>query len=256
MEMKGRVALVTGAGGGIGRATCLEFARAGAKVAAVDIDAERGEQTVAEVARAGGDARFWPANTTRAAEVKRYVEGTVGAFGRIDVFFNNAGVPGPIVSMVDYPDDVFEQVIAVNLNGVFLGLKYVLQVMVAQKSGSIVNMSSAAGLLGFSGFAGYCASKHGVIGLTRSAAAEFGSIGIRVNAVCPGVINTAMMRTIETAMNPMNPSAVVEQFAAVNPAHRYGEPEEIARVVVFLGSDSASFVNGAVWTVDGGVTAI
>ncbi len=256
MDLKDRVALVTGAGGDIGRAACLEFARVGAKVVAVDVDAEQGEQAAAAAARLGIEARFWRADVSRAEDVKGYVDGTLQAFGRLDAFFNNAGITGPVVPLPEYPEDIFDRVIAVNLRGAYLGLKYVLPVMLRQNAGSIINMSSAAGLIGFAGFAAYVASKHGVIGLTRTAAAEFGSAGIRVNAVCPGPIKSSMMRSLEASINPTNPQAVVEQFLAANPAHRYGDPEEVARVVVFLASERASFVNGAAWAVDGGVTAI
>ncbi len=256
MELTDRVAVVTGACGDIGLATCLELAREGARVVAVDVEEARGQQVVAQITAVGTDARFCRADVRRAEDVKRYVNHTLQAFGRIDVFFNNAGITGSIIPMADYPEDIFDQVLAVNLKGAFLGLKHVLPVMVKQRSGSIINMASAAGLIGFAGFTGYVASKHGVIGLTRTAAAEFGGVGVRVNAVCPGPIEGTMMRSLETAINPSDPHAVVAQFLAANPSHRYGRPEEIARVVVFLASDKASYVNGAAWTVDGGVTAI
>ena len=256
MDMHGKVVLVTGAGGGIGRAACLEFARAGARVAAVDVNRDPGEQTLREVVKLGGEARFFQADVTKAADVKGYVAGTVQAFGRIDAFFNNAGIEGMLSPLAEYPEEVFERVLAVNLTGVFLGLKYVLQVMLTQKSGSIVNTASTGGLHGSPGMSAYAASKHGVVGLTRTAALEVAKDGIRVNAVCPGATNTRMMRSIEEMVDPANPQAALEQFAAVIPSGHYGEPAEVARIVLFLASDASSNVTGVALTVDGGLSAV
>lgn len=249
--MKDRVVVITGGGSGIGKATCLAFAEAGAKVVVVDAVAEAGAAVAAEI---GGE--FIRADVRHSADVQGYVQGALAKFGRIDVFFNNAGIEGTVCPLVDYPEDVFDKVIAVNLRGVFLGLKYVLPVMLAQKAGSIINMASASALYGPAGMAAYSASKHAVVGLTRVAAGEVGKLGVRVNAVCPGPIQTPLWTAIEKAADRENPNTSKERFLARNPSGRYGEPAEVAAVVLFLASDAASYVNGAAWTIDGGRTAV
>lgn len=254
-DFVGKVALVTGGGGGIGRATCLEFARNGANVVVVDINAELASQTAAEVQALGARAEFAQADVSRSRDVQNYVSVALARFGQIDIFFNNAGIEGEIAPIPEYSEETFDRVLAVNLKGAFLGLKYVLPEMLKRNRGSIVNTSSNSGMQGAFGFAGYVASKHGIIGLTRVAALEVGKRGVRVNAVCPGPIDTRMMRSIERLSNPANPAEVTDQVIARNPLGRYGEPEEVARVVAFLGSDEASYVNGAIWTIDGGRTA-
>lgn len=193
MDLQGRIALVTGGGTGISRATCLEFARAGVKVAVVDVNAETAAKTVSQITQMGGEARSFRADVTRAEEVKGYVEGTLQAYGRIDALFNNAGIEGVMAPLFEYPEDIFDRVVAVNLKGTYLGLKDVLPVMLGQKSGSIINASSILCLSGAPAFSAYVASKHAVLGLTRTAAAEVGQAGIRINAVCPGLINTRMI---------------------------------------------------------------
>jgi NAD(P)-dependent dehydrogenase (short-subunit alcohol dehydrogenase family) len=179
-----------------------------------------------------------------------------GQQGRIDVLFNNAGIPGAQTPLVDYPQDVFERVLQVNLIGTFLGMKHVLPTMIAQGRGAIVNMASVSGTVGAPTMAAYSASKHAVIGLTRTAAGEVGRQGIRVNAVCPGPIDTALIDTLHAGINPQDPAAVKAFNVGRNPMGRYGAPEEVARLVVFLASDAASYVNGAAWLIDGGRTAI
>jgi NAD(P)-dependent dehydrogenase (short-subunit alcohol dehydrogenase family) len=255
MDLSGKVALVTGGGGGIGRAACLAFAGAGAGVLVVDNNAELGAETESLVGQGGGETQFLQADVRLAADVEKYVAAALAAFGRIDVFFNNAGIEGMVSPLTDYPEEMFDRVIAINVKGTFLGLKYVLPVMLAQKSGSIINTASVAGLVGAPGLAAYVASKHAIIGLTRTAAVEAGRSGVRVNAVCPGPIHTRMMRSLETMSSPEDPAAVVQRNQARNPMGRYGEAEEVARVVLFLASDAASYVNGAAWTIDGGRTA-
>jgi NAD(P)-dependent dehydrogenase (short-subunit alcohol dehydrogenase family) len=256
MEMYGRVALVTGGTGAIGRATCLEFARLGAAVVVVGTNAEKGASIVATIEGLGAQAAFIQADVRFVADVQAYVSGTLGRFGRIDAFFNNAGIEGNIVPLPDYPAEIFDKVMAVNVRGVFLGLKYVLPVMLGQKSGSIVNTSSVSGLVAPPGCGAYVASKHAVIGLTRAAAVEVAKTGVRVNAICPGPIHGRMIRSIESMSDPETPEAAGDIIRARNPAGRYGQPEEVARVVAFLASDAASYVNGAVWTIDGGRTAL
>lgn len=255
LDFAGKVALVTGGGGGIGRAMCLEFARAGARVAVVDLNRELGEETAALVRREGGEARFLAADVTRAADVAAYVQGTVAAFGRIDAFLNNAGIEGSVHSVHEYPEEMFDRVLAVNVKGVFLGLKYVVPVMLAQQSGAIVNTSSGAGLIGFPGMVAYIASKHAVLGITKTAALELASRGIRVNAICPGAVNTRMMRSLEAQVSPDDPEALMKQLKAQTPDGRYAEPEEIARTALFLCSDLAAHIVGQRVVVDGGQLA-
>jgi NAD(P)-dependent dehydrogenase (short-subunit alcohol dehydrogenase family) len=256
MELTGKVAIVTGAGGGIGRASCLALARQGASVIVVDIDTDAGNETVDQVRALDAEAAFFEANVARSYDVESYVHRTMSLFGRIDVLFNNAGIEGTIASIADYAEDLLDLVLAINVKGMFLGHKFVLPIMIHQGSGSIINASSVAGLTAAPGMAPYSMSKHAVIGLTRSAAAEVGQHGVRVNAICPGPINTRMMRSIEGMTNPQDAEESRKQVIARNPSRRYGEPEEVAQVVTFLASDASSYVNGAIWPVDGGRTAL
>ncbi len=255
MKMEGKIALVTGGGNGIGQAACLEFAREGAKVMVVDIDAAA-EKTVYAIRAVGGEAQFFQADVSQSKQVQAYVEHTLNSYGRIDSFFNNAGIEGKVSPLAEYNEDNWDRVMSINLKGTFLGLRYVLPVMIAQKKGTVVNTSSVAGTVGAPNMAAYSASKHAIIGLTKTAAGEVGRQGVRVNAVCPGPINTRMMRSLEGMINPAEPTAVAKGNIARNPMGRYGEPEEIARVVVFLASDESDYVNGAAWLIDGGRTAV
>jgi NAD(P)-dependent dehydrogenase (short-subunit alcohol dehydrogenase family) len=256
MNMDGRIALVTGGGNGIGQAACLEFARAGTRVMVVDINAEASAKTVSVIKEMGGEAQAFQADVSQAADVQAYVEHTLSAFGRIDAFFNNAGIEGELSPLAEYSEAAWDRVMGVNLKGAFLGLRYVLPVMIGQKKGSIVNTASVAGTLGAPGLAAYSASKHAIIGLTRTAAGEVGRQGVRVNAICPGPINTRMIHSLEQQINPGEPSAVARANVARNPMGRYGEPEEVARLVVFLASDESAYVNGVAWLIDGGRTAV
>ena len=252
MNFNGKVALITGGGGGIGRATCLAFAAGGARVIVVDHDPTLGEDTASAVHAAGGEARFVQADVTKSADVQGYVKAAVAAFGRIDCFFNNAGIEGQVVPIQEYDEDVFDQVIAVNLKGVFLGLRHVLPVMLKQGGGTVVNTASVAGLFGGPGMPAYVASKHAVLGLTKVASADVAGHGIRVNAVCPGPVETRMMRSLEAQRNPNDPGAIAEAMRAGMPTGRYTLPEEVANMVLFLCSELSGNVTGTQFVIDGG----
>lgn len=252
MDFTGKVALVTGGGGGIGRATALGFALRGAKVMVVDQDAAVGQASADIVMQRGGTARFTQADVTQSPAVQDYVKATLDAYGRIDCFFNNAGIEGTVMPTQDYDEAMFDRVIAVNLKGVFLGLKYVLPVMLGQGTGTIVNTASVAGLFGGPGMAPYVASKHGVLGLTKVASSDVAALGVRVNAVCPGPVETRMMRSLEAQRNPNDPEAVHKAMSASAPSGRYTQPEEVANVVMYLCSDLSGNVTGTQIVVDGG----
>lgn len=252
MDFSGKVALITGGGGGIGRAAATGFAQRGAKVMVVDADAELGRTTVEVVRQQGGSADFVQADVTSGAAVRDYVERTLAAYGRIDCFFNNAGIEGKVIPTQDYDEEVFDKVIAVNLKGVFLGLRHVLPVMIRQRSGAIVNTASVAGLFGSPGMPAYCASKHGVLGLTKVAATDVAALGVRVNAVCPGPVETRMMRSLEAQRNPRDPEGVHTAYAAGIPTGRYAAPEEIAGAVLYLCSDLSGDTTGTQIVIDGG----
>ena len=251
----GKVIVITGAAGGIGKATCNRFASEGARVVAVDLPGTGLDEVVSEIKASGGDAMAAPADVSKAAQVEAYVAAAVARFGGIDFFFNNAGIEGWVGPSTDYPEDVFDKVIDVNVKGVWLGMKYVVPAMRKRGGGSIVNTASTAGLGGTPSIIAYGASKHAVVGMTKSAAMEFGRDNIRVNAVCPSPIETRMMRSLERGMNPDDPEAAHKLMAANIPLGRYGEPREVAALVAFLCSDDASFINGGLYTVDGGSRA-
>jgi NAD(P)-dependent dehydrogenase (short-subunit alcohol dehydrogenase family) len=249
-RFEGKVALVTGGGSGIGRATSLAFANEGAKVVIDDINVEGGEETLAMVKGAGGDAIFVKANVSKAAEVEALVQKAIDAYGRLDCAYNNAGVGEPLKRVHKTSEDNWDRVMATNLKGVYLCMKYEIPHMLKQGKGAIVNTSSLAGLKGLSGQAAYVASKHGVVGLTKSAAIEYATLGIRINAICPGVINTPLI-----APNMKDRPHVEKGYIDMEPIGRLGKPEEIASAVLWLCSDEASFAIGSIFSVDGGVVA-
>jgi NAD(P)-dependent dehydrogenase (short-subunit alcohol dehydrogenase family) len=251
--LEGKSALITGGGGGIGRAAALAFAREGARVAVADVALEPARETVASVNAAGGQAISLPGEVTRNADVRAMIDGVVGAYGRLDCAFNNAGIAGWQVDAAgkktaEWSEEAFDRMIAVNLKGVWLCMRYELPQMQAQGGGAIVNTGSIAGLIGLPTSSAYVAAKHGVLGLTKTAAIEYADAGIRVNAVCPGFIKTRMT---EDTMRRRG-EAILTQV----PLARMGNPEEIAEMVVWLCSDRASYVSGAAYNVDGGWIAM
>jgi len=255
MDFNDKVALVTGGSNGIGRATALGFAAHGARVVVVDRDAAAGEATAGIIRQKGGEALFVQADVTDAVAVQAYVKKAVDAYGRIDCFHNNAGIEGSVAPVAEYDEAMFDAVIAVNVKGVFLGLKYVLRQMLQQKAGAIVNTASVAGLTGSPGMPAYVASKHAVLGLTKTASGEVARQGIRINAVCPGPIDTRMIHDLEKQLNPNDPGKVEATYQASIPIGRYGTAEEVANTVLFLCSDLAGNITGAHFVVDGGRTA-
>jgi NAD(P)-dependent dehydrogenase (short-subunit alcohol dehydrogenase family) len=251
MTLEGKAAVITGGGGGIGRATGVAMGREGARVLLVDRDALRLEEAAEAVAATGADVRVRTADVTRSDDVRGYVAEAVEAFGTIDVLFNNAAIIGPVGPIAEYDEDAFDEIMAINVRGVFLGLRHVLPIMLAQGSGAVVNTGSLSSERGLPGTPAYNAAKHAVLGLTRSAAAEAAPAGVRVNAVLPGMIDTPMLAEVTSGF----PDQAAARRAAegVSPQGRLGEPEEIAAVVTFLASDAASLVNGVGWPVDGGI---
>jgi len=246
-DLAGKVALITGGTSGIGRDTAILFAKHGARVVVTGRRKEEGEETAKLARSAGGETLFLEGDVSKTADVQRFVEKTVEKFGRLDVAFNNAGIEGKWMPITELPEEQFDQVSAINIKGVWLCLKYEMRQMLKQGGGgAIVNMSSVAGLMGNAGSSAYVASKHAVIGLSRTAALEGAAHGIRVNTVCPAVIVTAMA---ERAFGDLNSN---KQLLAMHPIGRFGKPMEIAEAVLWMCSDLGAFVTGASISVDGG----
>jgi len=246
-KMEGKVALVTGAGAGIGRAAALAFAREGARVVVSDVVADGGEETVKQIKDARGEAIFVQIDVSKSAEVEAMVKKTVDSYGRLDYAANNAGVNGPITALTDCPEEEWDKVMGINLKGVWLCMKYEIPEMLKNGGGAIVNTASMAGIVGFPFQTPYVSSKHGVVGLTKTAALDFGKRGIRINAVCPGVIHTTMVQSLLD-----NIPDIIESLNNQAPVGRIGQPEEIAEAIIWLCSDAASFVTGHALAVDGG----
>lgn len=245
-----KVALVTGAASGIGRQSALAFARAGAKVVVSDITVDGGEETVDMIKNAGGEAFFVKADVSNQADVQALVDKTVETYGRLDCAHNNAGIEGILGPCMDCTEENWDRTIAINLTGVFYCCKAELAQMLKQGGGAIVNTASVAGLVGFAGIPAYTASKHGVNGLTKQIALDYAKENIRINSVCPGVIQTPMIDRF-TGGDP----EAIKAFTATEPVGRLGQPEEIAAAVVWLCTDEASFVTGINMPVDGGFIA-
>jgi NAD(P)-dependent dehydrogenase (short-subunit alcohol dehydrogenase family) len=248
--LAGKAALVTGGASGIGRATALAFSREGARVLVADLAAAEGERVVGEIRAAGGGACFLKVDVTLEADVEAMVKCAVSEFGRLDCAVNNAGITGSGGEIQDLGLEDWSRTLAINLTGVFLCMKHELAVMRAQKSGAIVNMSSGAGVIAVPGLSAYCASKHGVLGLTKTAAVENARSGVRVNAILPGSTDTPML-----AQAMSSDPKLRKLIESSSPAGRLGLPEEIAEAAVWLCSDRASFVSGESMLVDGGSVA-
>jgi 3alpha(or 20beta)-hydroxysteroid dehydrogenase len=252
IDFGGQVAIVTGAGGGIGRAVSLALAVAGARVLVSDVSVSDGEQTTALIRERGATARFMIADVSREADVAACVAGVLGDWGRIDILMNNAGWQGPIQPLVDCSVEMFDKVMSINVRGVFLGLKHVLPVMITQRRGAVVNTASLAAYVGSHSLAPYAASKHAVLGLTKSAALEVARKGVRVNAVCPGPVDTPMIDAIEAAQAPGDAQALRAKRAATIPDGRYAKPDEVANLMVYLASDYANHITGQGIQINGG----
>jgi len=253
MRLKNKVAIITGAGGGQGRAAALLFAKEGAKVVASDWNADSGEETAAQVRAAGGEAIHIGADVSASAQVRRLIDGALEKYGRIDVLYNNAGVGySSTLSMRDIlktSEEDWDRVLAINLKSVFLTCKCAIPEMINTGGGSIINTSSIAALIGGEDAHAYTAAKGGMISLSRALAVEFGPQGVRINCICPGVIDTAMVAPV---VGPLKDSS--HPFRC-SPIRRLGTPEDIAYCALYLASDESSFVTGAVFVIDGGVTA-
>ncbi len=252
-QFEGKVALVTGAASGIGRATALAFAREGARVVVADIASDQGQETVHLIQEANGIAFFVHCDVSRASDVEAMVASAVEMYGSLDCAVNNAGIEGTRNWLADYTEEMWHKVLAINLTGPWLCMKHELPQMMKQGKGAIVNTASVLGLVGMPMASAYTASKHGVVGLTKVAALEYASRGIRVNAVCPGFIETPMV--MERNLAARTNTQTYNYITSLNPLQRLGKPEEVAEMIIWLCSDVASFVSGQAFAVDGGMTA-
>ena len=254
--LNNKIAIVTGAGSGLGEATSLLFAKNGATVVLADLDVDGAERVLRQIERAGGKGRVVRTDVSKPEDAKALVDAAVREFGRLDIAVNNAGIGGPTAPVGEYPIDGWDRIIGINLSGVFYGMRYQIPAMLESGGGAIVNMASIAGKVGLANAGGYAAAKHGVVGLTETAAVEYGARGIRVNAVGPGFIKTPLIgkRAVLDA-GSADAGDEMQALAALHPMNRLGEPGEVAELVRFLASDRASFITGAYYNVDGGYLA-
>lgn len=246
--MRGKTAIITGGGSGFGREVAIKLAEKGVNVSVVDISIENGEETVRLCKELGSDAIFVNADVSKVEDVKRYVAKTVEHFGKIDLFFNNAGISGSGVRTIEGSVEEFNAIVDVNLRGAFYGLKYVVTEMLKTGGGAIVNTASLGGVVGIPTLGAYSATKHAVVGLTKAIAGEYGRENIRINAIAPGTNETPMVKAF--------PKEAIKAMADAVPMGRLGQPHEVANVVCFLLSDEASYIHGAVISIDGGSAAI
>ncbi len=250
-----KVAIITGAGGGIGHAVAKELKEKGAKLVLVDVSSEALTELSKDLNLNKDNSILLKADVTKEDNVKYYVDKAVERFGKIDIFINNAGTEGKVSSIVDTNKEDLDFVLNVNVKGVYYGLKYVMTQMIKQKSGSIINTSSVAGFMGSPGLCPYVASKHAVIGITKTAALEAAPYNIRVNAVCPGPVDNRMMRSIEEGSLPGNGDAVKTEFLKLIPLGRYASNEDVSKLILFLASDDSTYITGQAYRVDGGMNA-
>ncbi len=247
MELEGKVALITGAGAGIGEATAVLFAKEGAKLLLTDIDAEHGNKVAEKINTSGGEAVFFKADTSVAADAEKSVAQAVKEFGKLDIAVNNAGIAGPQAPVGEYEIEGWDKVIAINLSGVFYGMRYQIPAMLQNGKGSIINVASILGSVGFRNSAAYVAAKHGIVGLTKSAALEYSSQGLRINSVGPAFIKTHLLDELDDEL--------MSQLVGLHPIGRLGESEEVAQLFLWLAGDRSSFSAGAYYPIDGGYLA-
>src|SRR6056297_1092379 len=248
-RLKDKVAIITGGAGGIGKATAKRFLSEGAKVMLVDLKEDALKKAIEELN--SEHVHFYAADVSRADNVTAYLEASLFQFGKVDIFFNNAGIEGKFSPIADYPEEIFDRVIDVNLKGVWLGCKTVIPKM--KNGGSVIITSSVAGLKGFKNLGAYVATKHAVTGIMRTAALEFADRKIRVNSIHPGPVENRMMRSIEEQMSPQNPEKAQKDFEGSIPFKRFAENEEIADLVVFLASEESRYLTGTTQVIDGGM---
>jgi NAD(P)-dependent dehydrogenase (short-subunit alcohol dehydrogenase family) len=244
INLKGKVALVTGAGSGIGRASAIAMAKSGASVVVSDLSAEHGKQTLEQIRKENGSAEFFLCDVSKSEDVKKLVAFTVEKFGGLDIAHNNAGIGIPPAMLADIPDDQFDKITAINFKSVFLGMKYEIPEMLKRGGGSIINTASALGHTALQASSAYVACKHGVVGMTKAAALDYAEQNIRVNALCPGVIDT-----------PIIPEESKESLKAIHPVNRLGVVDELVGAILYLASDLSTFTTGSSMIIDGGWNA-